>query len=72
MTLEKQMVENGIAVNGDSMFMVTSPAGAAGVANATGYMWSLIASEDFHESRSSDEGIRNMYRREVDVKVLLD
>lgn len=42
-TIHDSFVENGIAVHKDMMFMVTSPAGRADVANATGYMWSLTA-----------------------------
>lgn len=41
--IPNSMVENGIAVHEDAMFMVTSPAGATDKANATGYLWSFKA-----------------------------
>ncbi|OCL13691.1 hypothetical protein AOQ84DRAFT_92192 [Glonium stellatum] len=36
-----QMVENGIAVSGTTMYVVTGPSGADDHANATGYMYAL-------------------------------
>lgn len=39
--IPNQMVENGIAVNNDTIFMVTGPSGTANHTNATGYMYAF-------------------------------
>lgn len=41
--IENEFVENGIAVSGMDMYMVTGPAGAADKSNATGYMYSMTS-----------------------------
>lgn len=41
MHIPDQMVENGIAVSGQTVFVVAGPSGTADHANATGYMYAL-------------------------------
>ncbi|KAJ4251478.1 hypothetical protein NW762_011463 [Fusarium torreyae] len=43
--LQNEMVENGIAVSGMDIYMVTGPSGSADHANATGYMYSMKSDE---------------------------
>lgn len=53
--ISNQMVENGIAVSGETVFVVTGPSGAVNHTNATGYMYA------FQQGSGSAEPVESLW-----------